>query len=78
MLKAVKEKMEALNALPPDENTRWQERELNEEHQTILKLEEKHWHQQSRVNWALFEDNNTHFFHATAVTRKRQNTVREI
>ena len=78
MLKAVEEKMEALNALPPDENTGWQERELNEEHQRILKLEEKHWHQRSWVNWALFGDNNTYFFHATAVTRKRRNTVREI
>lgn len=41
-------------------------------------MKEAYWHQRARVNWGLFGDQNTKFFHTTAVTRKRKNTIKTI
>lgn len=41
-------------------------------------MQEKYWYQRARLNWALFGDNNTKIFHATAVTRKRGNLIQAL
>lgn len=54
------------------------ERKLQEEHQRVLLMLERFWFQRSRINWAMFGDANTKFFHSTAVVRKRRNLIRSI
>jgi hypothetical protein len=41
-------------------------------------MQERFWHQRARLNWAIFGDSNTRFFHAAAVTRKRRNSIRAL
>lgn len=41
-------------------------------------MNERYWLQRSRINWALSGDNNTRYFHATAVARKRCNSINAI
>lgn len=78
MLKEIEEKMKDLNAQPPDQVLTSVENELQVQHRQCLALQEHYWYQRSRIQWALFGDNNTSFFHASAVTRKRRNTVKAI
>lgn len=70
--------MSSLNASPPDEHTKWKEKDLASEHLRILQYQERYWHQKSRISWAMFGDRNSGFFHAMVVTRKRRNTIRTL
>lgn len=36
----------------------------------ILKLEEIHWHQKSKVQWLQQGERNTKFFHATTISKR--------
>lgn len=78
MLQDIEGRMAALIADPPNQHSKLKEEKLNEEHKLTLLQQEKYWHQRSRINWVLFGDENTRFFHTTAITRKRRNTIRAI
>lgn len=78
MLKEVEKKMNDLLSLPPSQYDQQLEKELQAEHRRALLMQEHYWHQRSRVKWALFGDSNSRFFHASAVVRKRRNTVKSL
>ncbi|WCJ35671.1 DNAse I-like superfamily protein [Euphorbia peplus] len=46
-------------------------RDLND----VLRQEELIWYQKSRVQWLLFGDRNTKFFHTSTIIRRRRNKV---
>lgn len=78
MLRQVENEMLILNAAVPTEETVAKEVHLQRQHAEILLLQERFWHQRARVNWSSFGDSNSRFFHATAVARKRRNSIRAI
>lgn len=51
------------------------EKDLQVKHQTYLLMNQHYWMQRARVEWAINGDMNSRFFHATAITRKRRNTI---
>lgn len=51
------------------------EQQLLQELHNILNQEEKYWHQKSKLNWLTQGERNTRYFHVTATSRKRRNTV---
>lgn len=67
--------MHKLNSLQPDLIQPGQEKEMQNQHERCLLMQEYYWHQRSCLNWALYGDNNMKFFHASAITRKRRNTI---
>ncbi|XP_078174439.1 uncharacterized protein LOC144568085 [Carex rostrata] len=77
-LKRIEDEMLQLNAAVPDPEQKKKEDQLQIQHQKTLQMLESYWHQCSRVNWALLGDQNSKFFHAMAVNRKRMNTIRAI
>lgn len=54
------------------------DKDLQVRHQTILIMKQHYWMQRLKINWALHGDMNTRFFHASAITRKRRNTIAAI
>ncbi|XP_078178984.1 uncharacterized protein LOC144573128 [Carex rostrata] len=78
MLRKVEDEMRMVNGERQDHEIIRKETDLRKEHQHILMMQEWFWHQRARLNWAIFGDNNTRFFHATAVARKRRNTIRAL
>lgn len=75
LLKECEKEMHKLNSMQPDLIQPGEEKEIQNQHERCLLMQEYYWHQRSRLNWALYGDNNTKFFHASAVTRKRRNTI---
>ncbi|WCJ23872.1 hypothetical protein M5689_005873 [Euphorbia peplus] len=51
------------------------ERKLINELNAVLLQEEILWYQKSRVNWILFGDKNTKFFHSSTLIRRRRNKI---
>ncbi|WCJ29423.1 LINE-1 retrotransposable element ORF2 protein [Euphorbia peplus] len=51
------------------------ERQILEELNEVLRQEEMIWFQKSRVQWLLFGDRNTTFFHTSTIIRRRRNKV---
>lgn len=74
-LRGIEAEMMALHNLPPDQVMRERENELQIRHMNCLLMEEQYWYQRARVQWALFGDQNSRFFHATAVTRNKRNYI---
>lgn len=78
MLKHIEDRMQTFLKQPISQYDPLIEKQLQEEHQRVLLMLERFWHQRSRISWALFGDANTKFFHSSAVVRKRRNTIRSI
>ncbi|KAH7853442.1 hypothetical protein Vadar_002449 [Vaccinium darrowii] len=55
-----------------------QERALKEELEITLLREEMYQHQRSRLNWIMYGDKNTSFFHATVIQRRQRNQLSKI
>ncbi|OMO52105.1 reverse transcriptase [Corchorus capsularis] len=51
---------------------------LKREVDELWQMEERFWHQRSRLNWINYGDRNTHFFHSTTVQRRRRNSITRI
>ena len=64
-----------VNSQQPSDDLRVKEKELQRQHDTCLAMKECFWQQRSRIQMALEGDQNTAFFHASAVTRKRRNNI---
>ncbi|KAK9924904.1 hypothetical protein M0R45_033245 [Rubus argutus] len=45
---------------------------------SLWSIEEKIWHQKSRINWLQAGDKNTHFFHLTTLHRRQRNRILKI
>lgn len=78
MLREIEQRMTEVQMQNPGSVLIEVERQLQKEHETVLLMQERYWCQRARVNWATLGDQNTKFFHAMAVTRKRRNTVRAL
>lgn len=75
LLKECEKEMLKLNSMQPNLVNPREEKELQTQHEKCLLMQEFYWHQRSCLKWALYGDNNTKFFHASAITRKRRNTI---
>ena len=49
--------------------------QLTNEYNEILQLEEELWVMKSRVNWTIFGERNTSFFHMTTLARRSRNII---
>jgi hypothetical protein len=54
------------------------QRELSEEIEKLLEMEEIQWAQRSRVNWLQYGDRNTNYFHNAASTRRKKNRIKKL
>ena len=52
--------------------------QLSEEYNEILQLEEDLWVMKSRVNWTIFGERNTSYFHLTTLARRSKNKITSI
>ena len=52
--------------------------QLSKEYNEILQLEEELWAMKSRVNWTIYEERNTAYFHLTTLARRRKNRINSI
>ena len=52
--------------------------QLAGEYSEILQLEEELWAMKSRVNWTIFGERNTSFFHMTTLARRSRNIISSI
>ena len=52
--------------------------QLTNEYNEILQLEEELWAMKSRVNWTIFWERNTSFFHMTTLARRSRNRISSI
>lgn len=43
-----------------------------------IKKNERYWEQRARINWLIFGDRNTTFFHSQATQRRRKNCVQKL
>lgn len=78
MLRETETKMAELLSSDPATICLDEERRLQYEHSKCLQMQESYWAQRSRINWAISGDRNTKFFHATAISRNRRNTIRAL
>lgn len=59
----------------PGTVTKEEEEEIQHRHRRCLVMNEEYWRQRARINWMVAGDNNSKFFHAMAVSRKRRNQI---
>ena len=52
--------------------------QLTNEYNESLQLEEELWVMKSRVNWTIFGERNTSFFHMTTLARRSRNIISSI
>ena len=52
--------------------------QLSGEYNEILQLEEELWVMKSRVNWTIFGERNTSYFHLTTLARRSKNRITSI
>ncbi|XP_057985408.1 uncharacterized protein LOC131170376 [Hevea brasiliensis] len=45
---------------------------------SLWQMEELYWFQKSRVNWLLYGDKDTHFFHSSTISRRQRNQICKI
>lgn len=78
LLKEVEKRMAEMNSQRPDMVDKELEKEIQVEHDRLLFMRESYWCQRAKVQWALFGDANSSYFHAVATTRKRRNVVKSL
>lgn len=54
------------------------QKDLAEELERLLQMEEIHWAQRSRINWLMFGDKNTSYFHNFASARRLRNRITKL
>lgn len=54
------------------------ENQIREELELTLLREEMYQHQRSRLNWIMYGDKNTAFFHATVIQRRQRNQLTKL
>jgi hypothetical protein len=54
------------------------QRELSEEIEKLLEMEEMHWAQRCRVNWLQYGDRNINYFHNAASARRKKNRIKKL
>lgn len=54
------------------------QKELSEEVEKLLEMEEIHWAIRSRVDWLQFGDRNTDYFHNAASARRKRNRIKRL
>ena len=54
------------------------EQELSVEYAFLLNQEEDFWALKSRVDWQLFGDRNTAFYHTKTIIKRKHNRIRRI
>jgi hypothetical protein len=54
------------------------QKELADEIEKLLEMEEIHWAQRSRVDWLKYGDHNTNYFHNAASTRRKKNRIMKL
>ncbi|KAE9456633.1 hypothetical protein C3L33_11509, partial [Rhododendron williamsianum] len=74
-LKLLQEKLKAIQATPFSADSFKEERDIIKEMEMLLLREEMALHQRSRINWLLYGDKNSAFFHATINQRRQRNQV---
>lgn len=74
----VEQEMEVINSAPPGSVSAEEEREVQNRHQRYLLMNKAYWKQRARIDWMISGDNNSRFFHAMAVSRKRRNQINAI
>lgn len=52
--------------------------QLSDEYNVILLLKEELWAMKSRVNWTIFGERNTTYFHMTTLARRSKNRITSI
>lgn len=77
-LAEIEKEMEALNSALPGTVSKEEENELQQRHQRYLLMNEAYWLQRARIDWMASGDNNSRFFHAMAISRKRRNQINAI
>lgn len=54
------------------------QRELADELEQLLQIEEIHWAQRSRINWLMFGDKNTSYFQKFASAHRLKNRINKL
>ena len=65
-------------AIRPSHNLVILERQLQADLACVLSQEEELWALKSRVNWMMFGDRNTSFYHISTLVRRKRNTISAI
>ena len=52
--------------------------QLSEEYNMLLQLKEELWAMKSRVNWTIFGERSTAYFHMATITRRSKNRITSI
>ena len=52
--------------------------QLSEEYNVLLQLEEELWAMKSKVNWTIFGERNTTYFHMSTIIRRSKNRITSI
>ena len=52
--------------------------QLSKEYNMLLQLEEELWAMKSRVNWTIFGERSTAYFHMATITRRSKNRITSI
>ncbi|CAN1178605.1 Transposon TX1 uncharacterized 149 kDa protein [Linum perenne] len=74
-IKVIQEELVRVQALPANEDSKREERNLLSSLDELWRKEERFWKQRARINWLNFGDRNTKFFHAATVQRKLRNAI---
>ena len=54
------------------------EKKLHSKLELVLAQEEELWALKSRLNWMVFGDRNTSFYHMSAIVRRKRNKIQAI
>ena len=65
-------------AIRPSHNLVMLERHLHVELDCVLSQEEELWALKPRMNWMMFGDRNTSFYHISTLVRRKRNTISAI
>ncbi|KAF7135399.1 hypothetical protein RHSIM_Rhsim08G0131400 [Rhododendron simsii] len=77
-IKALKAQLAVIQQEPFSEGNFQQEKQIIKELELTLLREEMYQHQRSRLNWIMYGDKNTAFFHATVTQRRQRNQLSKL